>query len=87
MSTFEGSQRKELTTFYSFENFWKEKYPNLKIRAISEDIFSEFQFVAIRYKYRTFREITIDGSVSFSPDYAELFNVIRANSNADEGEE
>ena len=87
MPIFEGSQCKELTAWSSFENYRKEKYPNLNIRASSEDVCSECCIVAVRYKYRTFREITRDRSVSFSPENAKLLNAIRANSNADKGEE
>ncbi len=78
----EGSERKEINAWGTFLNYWKEKYPNLKIRASSEDICSECHIVAIRYKYKTFRDLTRDGSVSFSPDSAELLNAIRADSTA-----
>jgi hypothetical protein len=63
-------------------SYWKDKYPNLKIRASSEDICSECHIVTIRYKYKTFRDLTRDGCVSFSPDSAELLNAIRADSTA-----
>ena len=82
-----GSSRKEIGAWGSFLSYWKEKYPNLKIRASSEDICSECHIVAIRYKYKTFRELTRDGSVSFSPDNAELLNAIRADSRANEDED
>jgi hypothetical protein len=83
----DGSERQEVNAWSTFENYWKIKYPNLKIRASSEDICSECHIVAIRYKYRTFRELTRDGSISFSPDNAELLKAIRANSTADEEDE
>jgi hypothetical protein len=37
----EGSQRKEVNAWSTFENCWKETYPNLKIRASADDICSE----------------------------------------------
>ena len=47
-----------------------------------EDICSECHIVAIRYKYKTFRDLTRDDSVSLSPDNAELLNAILADSTA-----
>jgi hypothetical protein len=46
----EGSEREEIGAWSSFEKYWKEKYPNIKIRASSENICSECHIVAIRYK-------------------------------------
>jgi hypothetical protein len=61
--------------------------PKPEDQTSSEDICGECHVVAIRYKYRAFRELTRDGSVSFSPDNAELLNAIRANSTADEDDD
>jgi hypothetical protein len=80
-------ERKEIGAWSSFEKYWKQHYPNLKIRASSEDICSECHIVAIRYKYKSFRELTADSTVSFSPDNADLLKAIRANSTANEEDE
>ena len=83
----EGSQCKELTAWSSFENYWKDKYPNLNIRASSENICSECHIVVICYKYRTFRELTRYGSVFFGPEISKLLNTIRGNDTSDKVEE
>jgi hypothetical protein len=82
----EGSEHKEINARGSFLNCWKEKYPNLKIRASSEEICSECHVVTICYKYKAFQELTRYGSVSFSFKNAELVRAIPANCMADNEE-
>jgi len=66
-----------LMSWTSFRIYWREHFPNLRIRSKSEDVCGECQIVAMRMKYNTYRLFVNSGSILPNTDAAENYDILK----------